>query len=134
MSRALILIADDDPDIVRAVTVRLLFAEYEVITATDGRMATRLAIEAAPDLVILDIGMPFSDGHAVAHDMLASDDSKCTPVIFLTARNSPEDRRKASQAGVCRYLTKPFRSEVLLETVQRALGWTRRAHRVPAAR
>src|SRR5437016_5830520 len=109
MSKAMILVADDDVDIVRAVTMRLQFAGYEVISATDGKMATRLAFDAAPDLVILDIGMPHSDGHTVAQNMLASDDAKCTPIIFLTARVSEEDRAKAFQAGVCRYLTKPFK-------------------------
>ena len=131
MSKAMILVADDDLDIVRAVTMRLQFAGYEVISATDGKMATRLAFDAAPDLVILDIGMPNRDGYAVAEDILACDDAKCTPIIFLTARNSEEDRAKAYQAGVTRYLTKPFKSEDLLETVARSLECTRQTHRAP---
>jgi DNA-binding response OmpR family regulator len=129
MSKAMILVADDDLDIVRAITMRLQFAGYEVISATDGRMATRLAFDAAPDLVILDIGMPFRDGHTVAQDMLASRDAKCTPIIFLTARVSEEDRAKAFRAGASGYLTKPCKSEDLLETVSRCLNCTRPAHR-----
>jgi DNA-binding response OmpR family regulator len=129
MSKALILVADDDLDIVRSVTMRLQFAGYEVISASDGKVATRLAFDAAPDLVILDIGMPYSDGHTVARNMLASTDAKCTPIIFLTARDSEEDRAKASQAGACRFLTKPYKSEDLLETVSRSLECTRRPNR-----
>jgi DNA-binding response OmpR family regulator len=64
--------------------------------------------------------------------MLGSDDAKCTPIVFLTARDSEEDRAKAFQMGVCRYLTKPFKSEELLETVERSLGCTRQVSRVSA--
>ncbi len=65
MSKGRILVVDDEPDIVRSLSIRLGSMGYEVITALDGLSATRKAIEEQPELIILDIGMPAGNGHVV---------------------------------------------------------------------
>ena len=124
---AKILVVDDEHDIVRALMMRLRAAGYEVVTANTGEVAVRMAEMTAPDLLILDIGMPDGDGHLVARRLQESARTSQTPIIFLTARTDEKDRLQASQAGVCRYLTKPFKPAELLSTVSRALTCVRPA-------
>ena len=122
MSLAKILVVDDEAEIVRAVTMRLRAAGYEVLAANDGLMATKLALHEAPDLVIMDIGIPCGDGHAVASSLLNNVATMSTPVIYLTARTADEDRLRAKENCVAGYLTKPFKADELLSTVARALA------------
>ena len=122
MSTARILIVDDEPDLVRALGLRLKAAGYEVLVATDGIRATQIAIREQPSLILLDIGMPGGDGHTVAQRLKNNLRTGSIPVIFLTARNSPEDARKAKDEGAVAYLTKPCKPEDLLAAVARALN------------
>ena len=125
MARATILVVDDDQDIVRMLMMRLRTAGYEVLYANDGNEAMRTAEVAIPDLLIMDIGMPKSDGHDVAKRLRENSATRRIPIIFLTARMSDKDRLRAFSAGVSRYLTKPFDSAELLSTVSRALSCIR---------
>jgi DNA-binding response OmpR family regulator len=118
---AKILVVDDEPDVIRALTMRLKFAGYEVIVAADGASATRMAITEQPDLIILDIGLPCGDGHMVAHRLCDNMNSTVIPVIFLTARTSQADRAKAMEVGAADFITKPFTAVQLLSSVERAL-------------
>lgn len=120
-TRAKILIVDDEPDIVLSLSKRLHFAGYEVASARDGVEATRVAVKTKPDVVILDIGMPCGDGHVVADRIRNLPDTMFAQIIFLTARVSAAEREKAMNSGAYGYLTKPFKSEVLLEMIERAL-------------
>ncbi|MBD3217225.1 MAG: response regulator [candidate division Zixibacteria bacterium] len=114
MDKKKILLADDEPDIIRTVGRRLKSAGYDVLTAMDGFQATSMAIQEEPDVIILDIGMPAGDGHAVA-DRLRSSAKTCNiPIVFLTARTSEEDQKKAFDAGAVHYITNPFDAEELL--------------------
>ncbi len=123
-----VLVVDDEIEIVKAVSMRLRSAGYGVISARDGQMATQMALHEAPDLVILDIGMPCGDGHTVAQRLLAQAETMSTPIIFLTARDSEDDRRRAFQAGAIAYINKPFASQDLLAVVSRALAASKRMH------
>ena len=127
MPLAKILVVDDEQDIVRILMMRLRAAGYDVVTANTGAVAVRMAEMTAPDLLILDIGMPDGDGHLVANRLQENAKTSRIPLIFLTARTSEKDRMQAYQAGVCRYLTKPFKPEELLSTVSRALNCVRPA-------
>ncbi len=122
-----ILVVDDEQDIVHMLTMRLRAAGYQVLTAHDGKSAINMAEWTTPDLLLLDIGMPNGDGHAVAKHLLENKDTNRIPIVFLTARTSEKDRLSAYEAGICRYLTKPFKAEELLCTVSRALSCTRRS-------
>ena len=121
MPQTKILVVDDEQDIVRALTMRLRAVGYEVITASDGLSGTQKAFQESPDLVILDIGLPGGNGHTVAERLMENNKTMSTPIIFLTARTSEEDRKKAETTHPAGYLTKPFKSQELLDTVSRAL-------------
>lgn len=117
MSRARILIADDDPELLEALRIRLRSAGYEVHTATDGVQATRLARRERPDLVVLDIGMPGGDGHTVANRLKNDPITMFTPVVFLTARTHENDFERARLNRVDKYLVKPFQVDELVLAV-----------------
>jgi len=118
MSKGKILVVDDEPDIVRSLSLRLGSVGYDVSTAFDGLSATRKAIEEQPELIILDIGMPAGNGHVVVERLRNIGETCHIPVIFLTARTSAEDYRKAREGGVCKFITKPFDPDILLTAVE----------------
>ena len=115
-----ILIADDDPSIGRLLE-RILTQEYDVITASDGPTALRLAAQIRPNLMILDVMMPGLDGFQLATKARAVPELKAVPIIFLTARDGPLDTIKGIQAGARHYVTKPFKIDDLLAKVKKIL-------------
>lgn len=118
MAHGKILVVDDEPEIVRSVGMRLRAAGYQVVTAMDGMQATNVALREQPDLIILDIGMPAGDGHVVARRLRESIRTCSVPIIFLTARTGEADFNKAWDAGVAKYITKPFDPGELMSAVE----------------
>ena len=116
-----VLVVDDEPEILDLVRRRLEKSGFHVVVAADGITATQFSIVYNPDVVILDIGMPRSDGHSVAGRMRTNASTESTPIIFLTARTSDADRTRAQDAGAFAYITKPFAAEELVEAVNLAL-------------
>ena len=125
MSKGKVLIVDDERDIVRAIHLRLRANGYEVFTANNGVEAMNVALATRPNLIILDVGMPRSDGYTVAQNLQENRETQLIPIVFLTARTSDEDRERAYQAGTARYLTKPCKTQDLLDTVDRAITCVR---------
>ena len=119
---ALILVADDDPVIVRLLQVNFKLEGYDVDTASHGEEALQKAKELGPALILLDVMMPGVDGWEVARRLKADDDTKDIPVLFLSARAQEEDRRKGLELGVTEYVTKPFDPGELVGLVQRTLA------------
>ncbi len=119
-TRKRILIADDDPAIVRML-VKLLEREYETVVARSGTEAMTLAYQAHPDLVILDVMMPGIDGFRVAEVLKHEPRLARTRFIFLTARAAPTDVVRGIQAGARNYLTKPVKLDEVREKVRKAL-------------
>jgi CheY-like chemotaxis protein len=117
-----ILIADDDPIIIKLLQVNLEMEGYDVVTAHDGQDAVEKAGKEVPDLVILDIMMPRMDGWAARQALLGNPDLKEIPVIFLSARAQQADLRKGYEADVAEYITKPFDPVDLLDVVHRVLA------------
>jgi len=117
-----ILIADDDPIIIKLLQVNLEMEGYDVVTAQDGQDAVEKAGKENPDLVMLDIMMPRMDGWAARQALLADPALKDIPVIFLSARAQQADLRKGYEAGVAEYITKPFDPVDLLDVVQKVLA------------
>ncbi len=117
----LVLVVDDDLDIVKAMCRRLNTGGYEVVTAHDGVAATQMAIKLKPDAIILDIGMPGGDGHTVYERLKAHPGTMAIPVIYVTARDSHTDRKRAIDAGALGYLVKPFKHQELLSLVARSV-------------
>lgn len=118
---AKILVIDDEPEIVQALTMRLRNRGYEVISALDGKQGARLAASELPDLIILDINMPGLSGHDVARQLQSSMRTLMIPIIFLTAQNSMENYVEAFRQGAVKYITKPFEPRELEKTIQLTL-------------
>lgn len=120
--RKRILVVEDDESVRKLIELALSRA-YEVETAPDGLAALRrLKQQPTPDLVLCDIMMPGVDGLSVAKNMKAGALTRQTPIIFLTARSSPQDVIHGIQAGARQYITKPFKIGDLLKLVQKVLG------------
>ena len=117
-----ILIADDEPNILKLLFSRLKAAHYEVIGAYDGVQAIKLAHQEKPDLAILDIRMPAGGGLTVCEHLSSSLETAFIPVIFITAHPSDEVRQKVAELGAVDFVTKPFDADELLAKVKKALG------------
>ena len=116
-----ILVVDDEPSIVDAVATALRYEGYEVRVAATGRSALNAAQEMPPDLIVLDVMLPDLDGLEVTR-RLRSDGIKA-PVLFLTARDSIDDKLAGLAIGGDDYVTKPFS---LAEVVARTRAILRR--------
>lgn len=117
-----ILVADDDPIIIKLLQVNLEMEGYGVVCARDGQEAVEKARAELPDLIILDIMMPRMDGWAARAALLDIPELRGTPVIFLSARAQQADLRRGYEAGVAEYVTKPFDPMDLLATIERILA------------
>ncbi len=114
-----ILAVDDEKHIVRLVQVNLERAGYEVVTANDGKEALQKVQDENPDLVVLDVMMPYMDGFEVLQNLRRNPATRDIPVIMLTAKAQDADVFKGWQSGVDCYLTKPFNPMELLSFVKR---------------
>jgi DNA-binding response OmpR family regulator len=120
--RPLVLVADDDADIRALVTFRLERAGYDVVEASDGEEALRLAREQTPDLAVLDVMMPKLTGDEVTRRIRGDEATQRMPVILLTARVQEEDVARGFEAGADDYIKKPFSPQELRARVQAVLG------------
>jgi DNA-binding response OmpR family regulator len=117
-----ILVADDEPNIVRQLSLRLKANNYEVVGACDGIYAIRQAHMEKPDLIILDIKMPAGSGITVCENLKSSVETMNIPIIFITAYPSKEMEKKTQEIGGVDFIAKPFSDEELLAKVRKALG------------
>jgi DNA-binding response OmpR family regulator len=113
-----VLVVEDDEDIAQALQRSLRMEGYEVRTAADGHAALEQGHAFAPDLVILDLGLPKLDGVDVARELRADDD---VPILILTARDALESRVEGLDAGADDYLVKPFERQELLARMRALL-------------
>jgi DNA-binding response OmpR family regulator len=119
-----ILIVDDDEHLLLGLTARLKTNGYAVLWAGDAVAAISVARKEAPDLVILDLGLPAGDGFLVLDRMRALSDLVAIPVIVLSARDPDDNKRRAREAGAAAYFQKPPDNHEFLMAVRRALGET----------
>jgi DNA-binding response OmpR family regulator len=120
--RPLVLVADDDPDILSLVTLRLERDGYEVIGAPDGERTVEEALERTPDLALIDVSMPKLDGYEVTERLRQHEPTSTIPIILLTARVQDSDVARGVEAGADDYVRKPFSTADLRTRVQAALG------------
>jgi len=123
-----LLIVDDDPSLLLAVSETLRAEGYEVVTARRGAEAMVRVAESLPDLIISDIRMPGMDGYALARNLRSAARTRLIPIIFLTAKDETADRIAGFRTGVDAYLTKPFESEELAAVVKSILDRVQRTH------
>ncbi len=114
-----ILAVDDEKHIVKLVEVNLERHGYEVITAHDGKEALQKVEEESPDLIVLDVMMPYMDGFEVLQSLRRNPSTREIPVIMLTAKAQDADVFRGWQSGVDCYLTKPFNPMELVAFVKR---------------
>lgn len=117
-----VLIAEDDPNIVESLSFVLSRAGFEVAAALDGQEALRRLQADRPDLVILDVMLPKRNGFEVLKLVKSDPLLRAIPVIVLTAKGQPQDRRMAEQLGVEGFMTKPFSNTEVVEAVRRLAG------------
>jgi CheY-like chemotaxis protein len=116
-----LLIVDDDPGIRGLVRMTLGRGDYEILEAADGEEALTLARRHRLDLVLLDVDMPGRSGVEVCQALRDDPDTAGIPVVMLTARAGPLDRKRGLEAGADDYLTKPFSPLALLRKVDEFL-------------
>ena len=118
----LVLIAEDEPNIVISLEFLLKGAGYEVTVARDGEEALRQVGMLRPDLVVLDIMLPSVSGFEVCRRIRERRESKDTKVLMLTARGLESEIEKGMAAGANAYMTKPFATRELVQTVASLLA------------
>ena len=114
-----VLIAEDEPNIVESLTFLLRRAGYDVASVLDGDAALAHLRTRAPDVVILDLMLPRRNGFEVLKVIRAEPALRSVPVMVLTAKGQPQDRRRAEEIGVDAFITKPFSNREIVDAVRR---------------
>jgi CheY-like chemotaxis protein len=117
-----VLLVDDDNTILLGTGVRLKGMGYSVYTAKDAVSAISAVRKCEPDVVVLDISLPAGDGFLVAERLQNLVGSAATPIIFMTASDSPALRERAMKLGAVGFLKKPFDATSLADTIESALS------------
>ena len=121
-ARERILVADDDGDMLELLEALLEGAGYAVETAADGAAALEQVAAATPDLILLDVMMPKMDGLEVCDHLRFDPATRDVPIIFLTAKQDPVLKSRASILDVYAYIEKPFAPEEVLAEVRNCLN------------
>lgn len=122
-----VLVVDDEEPIAELIAMTLRDDGFQVRTTNDGRSALSLLATSPPDLMVLDVMLPDIDGFAV--QARVADQGRPVPVLFLTARDSVDDKVRGLTLGAYDYMTKPFSP---MELVARARSVLRRSYGPPA--
>jgi two-component system KDP operon response regulator KdpE len=121
MRKPKILVVDDDPDLVKAIRLRLRANNCEVITVSDGYSVIGAAQKERPDVIILDLGLPAGDGFVVLERLQSSDTLSGIPVIVLTARDPQGNEARALKAGAAAFFQKPVDNDELMNVIRVSL-------------
>jgi len=119
--RPRILVAEDDPDLLRMLE-HIMRALGDVVTAFDGQDGLEKAQAVRPDVIVTDVMMPRMDGYTFAKQLKAIPALANVPVVILTAKTGPRDVISGINAGARFYVTKPFKTDDLVAKVRKALG------------
>lgn len=116
-----ILVIDDEPELVKAMQIRLKAAGYKVFAAYDGQEGLEKAQKEQPDLIVLDLILPKMDGYKVCG--LLKKDSRYAriPIIIFTAKAQEKDREQGEALGADAYITKPFEHQAVLYKIKELL-------------
>jgi CheY-like chemotaxis protein len=121
MNRRKILVVDDDPKALELIEAILIPAGYYVVTLVDSTKMIGTVRQMEPDLILLDIMMPFEDGYSILNKLKKGPDRSNIPVVMVTAVADDGHKVIASIDGASAYITKPIDKKVLLETIARFL-------------
>jgi DNA-binding NarL/FixJ family response regulator len=123
-----LLVVDDDPGLLLAVSETLRAEGYDVKTARRGAEALIVVAQTLPDLIISDIRMPGMDGYQLVRNLRSNARTRLVPIVFLSAKDETADRIEGFRTGVDAYLTKPFEPEELAAVVAAILQRVERTH------
>lgn len=112
------MVVDDDAELRFILRPHMHAAGFEVLEATEGAEAVKMATQHQPDLIIMDIGLPVMDGITAARVLKADEKTQDIPIIMLTGRSSTEDVIRGLEAGAQEYVLKPFEVAELMARVQ----------------
>ena len=129
MDKKEILVVEDQPEIMKLECILLQSRGYRVKGVSDGKSALDYIAEHSPDLVLLDIMIPGIDGFEVCRQIKSNEATKGIPVIMLTAKMTRADMAKGEQVGADAYMTKPFRSANVVDTIDSFLSPSRSSSR-----
>ena len=121
MSKKTVLVVDDEANI-RLLVHRALDKTYMVIEAGDGEEAIKIARGKKPDIILMDIMMPRMDGYTACSTIKSDPSLRTIPVIMLTGLGYPLNKELAKKLEADGYMTKPFTSESLRNTIEQYLG------------
>lgn len=124
MKKIRILVVDDVRETLLALKIRLEYASYEVLTATDGELGLKMARKSNPDLIVLDVMLPKIDGFSICRLLKFDEDYEKIPIILLTAKGQEKDRKTGKIVGADVYLTKPYNAKELLGHIKTLTGQT----------
>lgn len=116
-----VLIVDDDEAIIKVLRPVLLSHGYSVLAATSGEDGLQIARTQKPDLILLDVILPGIKGREVCQELKGDPQTRDIPVVFLTAKDSPEDIRAENAVGSSGHITKPVDAKELIAKVQGVL-------------
>lgn len=128
-----ILIADDEPSVIKIVGMRLRANGYQVIAAHDGAQTVELAHQEKPDLIILDIKMPDKDGYTIFEELKASPNTMSIPIVFFSALPPEQAQDKATQLGADGFISKSADPDEILAHINKVFAESG-AHAIHMAR
>jgi twitching motility two-component system response regulator PilG len=117
-----ILIVEDEESLLKLESILLTSKGYDVRGVANGQAALDALAEEPADLVLLDIMLPEIDGFEVCRRIKTEASTRHIPVIMLTAKKSRDDMARGEKVGADWYITKPFKSAMVIETIQRFLA------------
>jgi twitching motility two-component system response regulator PilG len=117
-----VLVVDDSPTVRKIVQLTLQRERIQVLTAADGLSALATVADAHPDLILLDIMLPRMDGYNICQVIRKSQKYRDLPIIMLSGKDGIFDKMRGKLAGSSDYITKPFDSADLVQTVKRYLS------------
>jgi CheY-like chemotaxis protein len=127
------LIVEDEPDANHLLSLLVQTRGYEAASALTGAQALQILRERIPDVVLLDLMLPDLDGFEVCRSMRSNPLTALVPVVFVTARNTPDTELAAYEAGANGFLPKPYLPAQLFDTLRIADDWRRDAAHLPAS-
>jgi len=113
-----VLLIEDEPNIIEAISYILSKDGWTVHTHSDGETAMDKVMQGVPDMIILDVMLPGRSGYDILRDLKARPETADVPVMMLTARGQAKDREMAISLGATLFMTKPFSNAEVLESVR----------------
>lgn len=121
MSKTILIVEDVENDMMLMRDV-LQLKGYTVLDAVTGAEGVRIAIEAKPDLVLMDIGLPDIDGIAALAQIRANEASRGIPMLAVSASEMPDEKQRIVASGFDAYITKPLNMKSFVETIEKFIG------------